>query len=317
MYMAWDRFRGVLIGIMGLIVLGTTWYAVEFLAAGGDVFDLVIDVIWLLLVCVVIFFVIPYTLIKYAHDRAVSKLRRGDYAGALRLLRWLQYMPLPPVDMAAMKSLQGAVLVIAGQLSEAEPLLRQSYATASTREGDVEAREIAFLSLVNLAMARREQGDYYESLRLYEEAMELHPAHSLSYLGTATTLLAQGDEPARALELLAQAHEKEQKTPREELMGIIMVSRAWALAQQGERQAAEDALKDALKAVNLEYKPRAGDIYYRAGQMMQQLGDTDAAREYFSMAREIDPRGLAARLARAALEATDGTEVQKHEKVQE
>jgi tetratricopeptide (TPR) repeat protein len=307
MYMAWDRFRGILIGIIGLIALGTTWYAVEYLATGGDPFDLVIDVIWLLLVCVVIFFVIPYTLIKYAHDRAVSKLRRGNYAGALRLLHWLQRMPLPPVDMAAMKSLQGAVLVIAGQLSEAEPLLRQSYDIASGREGDVEAREIAFLSLVNLAMSRREQGDYQESLRLYAEAMELHPAHSLAYLGTATTLLAQGGESAHALELLEQASEKEQKTPREELMGIIMVSRAWALAQQSEQEAAEDALKEALKAVNLEYKPRAGDIYYRAGRMMQQLGDTDAAREYFSMAREIDPRGLTARLASAALDSTDTT----------
>jgi tetratricopeptide (TPR) repeat protein len=216
-----------------------------------------------------------------------------------------------------MKSLQGAVLVIAGQLSEAEPLLRQSYDIASKRESDVEAREIAFLSLVNLAMARREQGDYQESLRLYAEAMELHPAHSLAYLGTATTLLAQGSEPARALELLEQAREKEQKTPREELIGIIMVSRAWALAQQDEPQAAEDALKEALKAVNLEYKPRASDIYYRAGRMMQQVGDTDAAREYFSMAREIDPRGLTARLAGAALEATNGTEGQKQEKEQE
>jgi tetratricopeptide (TPR) repeat protein len=166
-------------------------------------------------------------------------------------------------------------------------------------------------------MARREQGDYQESLRLYEEAMELHPAHSLAYLGTATTLLAQGGEPARALELLEQAREQEQKTPREELMGIILVSHAWALAQQGEQEAAEDALKEALKAVNLEYKPRAGDIYYRAGRMMQQLGDTDAAREYFSMARAIDPRGLTARLAGAALEASDETEGHEQEKVQE
>ncbi len=69
---------------------------------------------------------------------------------------------------------------------------------------------------------------------------------------------------------------------------------AWALSRRRQWSAARDAMQEALR-----WGVRDAGLYYRAGTIAQALGDGDAARRFFGLAGDIDPRfdDLARRVA--------------------
>jgi tetratricopeptide (TPR) repeat protein len=303
--MSWKMVQWLLTVAGVVLGLAIAAYSIWFFTGSEETPDPAVLLFGAAIAVVLVVVVIPVFFIKFLQDRAIANLQRGAYANALRYTRLLQRLPLPPVGSAAADGLHGAVLLFAGQLDEADPFLRRSYETGTELKESQERREIAYLGLVNLAMTYRERGHYSEALDLYRRAREVNPEHSLSYLGEATIFIHQNEHLEEVLPLLDKAQQQEQAYPREGLMGIILVSRAWALEIMGQQQQADEALERAFQAADPRYKPRTADMHHRAGRVMLLRGDHAAARQHFNTARELDPQGLNCQLAEAALAQMD------------
>ncbi len=309
--MSWTDFQRlrmagwVMFGIM-LVV-----FSIYFLSIGGTgaslfFFSGVVIVFTILLLIGPVAYV--NSRVSRIQRRAEDALRRGDYAAALQAVGTLQHYPLQPLNQASVRGWQGAILFARGQLAESEALLRQSYAEArDLLPGEVEQHMIVNGLLINLATTRRAQGDYQEATELYQQALAINQEQSLPYLGLATNHLYQGTEPARALELLEQAMEKEQVSPEEGQSSVIMVSRAWALTQQQQTTLADEALEQAMREINPEHRPIAASVYERAGRLMLLRDDLPAARDYFERAYQTDPHGYIGQQAQVALQQLEQT----------
>jgi tetratricopeptide (TPR) repeat protein len=60
---------------------------------------------------------------------------------------------------------------------------------------------------------------------------------------------------------------------------------AWALSRAGQLEEARQTMRDAMR-----WGARDAALYYRAGVIEQMLGDDVAARRFFSLAHDVDPR---------------------------
>jgi hypothetical protein len=88
----------------------------------------------------------------------------------------------------------------------------------------------------------------------------------------------------------------------------LMALEAWLLAHQGRDSEARARLQEG-EALPTNYLPGRALFYYRAAQVMRQLGDDSGARAYAERAIAIEPGGGAARATKLFLQALGGTGV--------
>ncbi len=225
-----------------------------------------------------------------------AALRRGDYDGALRIIRLFHfYSP----EGASTLRLCGHVLLLAGRYREAEDSLRR--AIAGLRSGLEQAMALQFL-----ADALMEQGRYDEAMRSYEAALQAVPGYRRPYRGMAEMTLRQGKNPQQALEYvenilgssgLAWPARGINGRPQDDYWAL----KAWALAQFGRSGEVAPAIDEAFKATNKKSLVDLAMTNYRAGMAMQAIGNQSSANDYFKRARDLDPHGHCGMLAQAAL----------------
>jgi hypothetical protein len=225
-----------------------------------------------------------------------SALRRGDYDGALRIVRLFHfYSP----EGAGSLRLCGHVLLLAGRYREAEDSLRR--AIAGLRSGLEQAMALQFL-----ADALMEQGRYDEAMRSYEAALQAVPGYRRPYRGMAEMTLRQAKNPQQALEYvenilgssgLAWPARGINGRPQDDYWAL----KAWALAQFGRSGEVAPAIEEAFKATNKKSLIDLALTNYRAGMAMQAIGNQSSANDYFKRARDLDPHGRCGILAQAAL----------------
>jgi tetratricopeptide (TPR) repeat protein len=225
--------------------------------------------------------------------------RRGDYDGALNIIRWTFFYN--PSGAEALR-MSGHMLLAAGRYREAEDTLRRSLASsqASTTYGT---------ALEFLGDALMEQGRWDEARRSYEAALQAFPWRHRPYRGMAEMLLRRDESPARALEYIEKivdfsgltlAQRKGNGKPQDDYWAL----KAWALARVGRTSEVAEAIENALKHTRRDSLPDLATTHYRAGMAMRTLGNETAAKEHFRLATQFDPHGRRGTLARAALQET-------------
>ncbi|HLK21999.1 MAG TPA: tetratricopeptide repeat protein [Bryobacteraceae bacterium] len=234
-------------------------------------------------------------------SRMNDALRRADYDGALRIIRWFHFYN--PSGSEAM-ALSGHILLLAGRYREAEQSLRSSFTSSSA--GVTYGAALEFLG-----DALMEQGRYDEAQRCYEAALHSFSWLRRPYRGMTEMLLRQGRYPQKALESvekildfagLSTIQIKNNGKPQDDYWAL----KAWALASAGQSSQAVLAIDSALAATNPKCLPDLAATHYRAGRAMQALGNLTEAKEHFRKAVEFDPNGRRGTLAKAALHEVTG-----------
>jgi tetratricopeptide (TPR) repeat protein len=223
-------------------------------------------------------------------------MKRGDYEGALNIIRWTHFYN--PSGMEPLR-MSGHVLLISGRYREAEDTLRRSLASSQARESYGSALEY-------LGDALMEQGRYDEAMRSYEAALHAFPWRRRPYRGMAEVLLRRGEKPQQALEYIEKildfsgiswSQRKLNGNPQDDYWSL----KAWALARLGRTSEVADAIESALKVTNKSSAPDMAATHYRAGIAMLTMGHESAANEHFKLAMQFDPHGRRGTLAKAAL----------------
>jgi tetratricopeptide (TPR) repeat protein len=223
-------------------------------------------------------------------------VRRGDYEGALKIIRWFHFYN--PSGSEALR-LSGHILLLAGRYPEAEDALRHSFTSSH-------AAATYGIALEYLGDTLMEERRYDEALRCFEAALHTFTWLRRPYRGMAEMLLRQGKDPQKALQYiesiidfagLSQLQIKNNGRPQDDYWSL----KAWALACIGQSSEVPGAIESALKATSPECRPDLATTHYRAGMAMQALGNISEAQEHFRRAVEFDPNGRRGTLAKAAL----------------
>jgi tetratricopeptide (TPR) repeat protein len=222
-------------------------------------------------------------------------LKRGDYDGALRMLR-LQYF-YNPSGVEGLR-MTGHLLVLAGRYREAEETLRRSLAHSDSGQSYGQALEW-------LGEALMEQGKYEEAMRSYEAALHAFSWRRRPYRGMAEMLLRRGQNPVQALEYvekisdlsgLSWVHRQGNSGQEDDYWGL----KAWALARLGRSSEVPPAIESALKASGNNV-PDLAATHYRSGMALLALGQAIEGRAELRKAADLDPRGRRGTLASEAL----------------
>jgi tetratricopeptide (TPR) repeat protein len=229
--------------------------------------------------------------------RAMNQaVRRGDYEGALNIIRWFHFYN--PSGSEALR-LSGHILLLAGRYREAEDALRRSFTSSH-------AAATYGMALEYLGDTLMEERRYDEALRCFEAALHTFTWLRRPYRGMAEMLLRQGQDPRKALECiekiidysgLSKLEIRNNGRPQDDYWSL----KAWALASIGRSSEVPGAIENALKATSPKCRPDLAATHYRAGMAMQVLGNISEAQEHFRRAVEFDPNGRRGTLAKAAL----------------
>lgn len=226
---------------------------------------------------------------------AYKPLKGGQYDLALRRLAGISWFS----KAAPVLFLKGTVLMFAGRSAEAEAALRQSLVGEKSTVHKS-------LALVNIGYTLLDERRYNEAKQALEEAIQLRPNGAAAYSTLAEVYLRQGIEPQKALDLLNKGIEFKRTSDRQQtvdlhIFGYLYANRAWALMLLGHPAEADDALDEARKYSTVDTKPGAAGVHYRIGRVLLAEKRNPEAAEEFRQARQIDPKGIYARLSEAAL----------------
>lgn len=225
-----------------------------------------------------------------------SASRRGDYDGALKIVRRI-YFYNPDGGQASL--VRGFVLLLAGRFGEAEEALRRAVATLRSRAAQAHALE-------HLGDALLEQGRYNEAQRSYEAALHALPGCRRPYRGMAELMLRQGHDPVRALECVENivgpsGPSRNRWTVNGNSTDDYWALKAWALAELGHGAEAAQAVAQAIRSTNRKSQTDLAATCRRLGLAMRAAGRPAEAEDYLKQARDADPHGRWSALARAAL----------------
>ena len=240
-------------------------------------------------------------LVPAAHQALMTSLqnaatRRGDYDGALKIIRYFHFYNPSGVEALRMS---GHTLLLAGRYRAAEETLRRSLTSSQARESYGSALEY-------LGDALGEQGRYDEATRSYEAALHAFSWSRRPYRGMAEMLLRQEKNPQLALEYveriidfkgLSWRERQNNGRPQDDYWAL----KAWALARLGRASEVAPAIENALLATDKKTLPDLATTHYRAGMAMQALDNVSSANEHFKKALELDPLGRRGALAKIAL----------------
>ncbi len=238
------------------------------------------------------------TALLLPHFWIVRPLHRGDYAGALHRVEWVEkFHPFRGEYL----NTHGLILFWAGRYAEAEQLLQESIVQARREvPGSGQA------GLENIGCVRSAQGRYEEAIQAFEGSIRMAPTQAAAFVDLASVYLEQGREPQRVLELTERARQNHQASFEARLLNThtpvtIWGNRAWAFALLGRDQDAEEALHRMFAVTPRDFRPALAGAHYRAGRVRMVQGDRARAAEEFIAAQRVDPDGHYGRLSTRAL----------------
>jgi hypothetical protein len=225
--------------------------------------------------------------------------RRGDYDGALKIVRWFHFYN--PSGSEAMR-MSGHILLMAGRYREAEDALRRSFTSSH-------AAQTYGMALEYLGDTLMELGRYDEATRSFEAALHTFTWLRRPYRGMAELALRRGKDPQQALQYvesivdfngLSRIQRQNNGRPQDDYWAL----KAWALASAGRASEVAVAIENAMQATDPKCLPDLATTHYRAGMAMQALGNVSESNEHFRRAMEFDPHGRRGMLSNAALHQT-------------
>ena len=215
---------------------------------------------------------------------AIAATRRqrseGDYAGALRRLRWIGLgIPHPRI-----LHVQGLVYGMSGKPAEAARCYRTALAEIRDAMYPVERLHACLgYSLMDLCQ-------FAEAEQCFHRAIEAGDHTGNSQDGLRQLRLLQGIEPAEALHFAQQAAEHARRRRGGRIPAAYHAHQAWALALLGRPEEANEALGRAIGVG--ETSRRAGaSLHWRVGKVLLELGRPDEAKQHFLSGRDADPQG--------------------------
>jgi tetratricopeptide (TPR) repeat protein len=248
--------------------------------------------------------------VSYQHDSRLSYLRliAGDSQGAVQLM-------------------QGAVKTAADMHMPAENIAWSNYQLGEEyfQTGDITHAEQAYLvalqlypgyyrALAGLAKVRSAEGNYLEAAALYDKAIAAVPyPEYAAALGDVYRALGESDKAQKEFELvefIAHLSEINQQIHNRELalfyadhgmkldQAVVLARRelevrhdiyswdvlAWALFKRGESKEAEAAMSHALSK-----ETKDAQLFFHAGMIYADLGDTASAQKFLHDALAINP----------------------------
>jgi tetratricopeptide (TPR) repeat protein len=210
-----------------------------------------------------------------------SKMRAGDYDGALRIARWASLGFPNPLLLHK----EALTLLFADRPAEAEVCCRKALDMAESNPAYRWERLYSSLGSVLIDLAR-----YDEAEQCFHRAIEMGDLTGNSQDGLAELRLVQGVEAEKALDYAGQAIEHAKRRPDKRIPGAYYAHRAWALGLLGRVEEARAALAQSLR----EPKETAfgiGDQHWRAGMALVAMQQPEEARKHFQMGHKADPRG--------------------------
>lgn len=222
---------------------------------------------------------------------------------------------------------EGVRLCRTGQYAEAEQCYRKALADESKLKPRLRARLMVCLGDALMDM------DRYEDARLYlEAALAMGDPTGGCRFSLADLLLLRGADPRKALDMANQAVEASTDGLGElnfggntgkYFAGIIRAERwaqrAWALALLGRQAESQESIDGALGLAIPAHAAlvRRGNyrvpvantaarclaaVYWRTGEALLAMGQTDKAREHFLISSEGDPKSNCGARSRRHLE---------------
>ena len=233
-------------------------------------------------------------LISNVMKAVMSAYRAGDYEAALEKTEKLKEGAKKTPEYCCVR---GEMLHHAGRLDEAEASLREALPLHD------DSRERALVDDM-LASVLMDQERYSEAIAFYESAGRAWPDRGSNQRGIAEAWLRQGRELKEAADCASQAVEIDRRAtgmPKEALdmrLGEDLAVLAWAVAaNSGDVGEVDKLITEACQLCGTRTKPILSQIHYHAGQAYEALNDLEKARDHFRQAREIDPKGIFARLS--------------------
>jgi len=147
----------------------------------------------------------------------------------------------------------------------------------------------------NLGEAFHSEGDYKGAIRHYNLALKLNPGSAKTFNNLAWTYAQRGENIEDALALATAAVEADQKN------GFYYDTLAWVYFKQG---LFEEARQTVMKAI--EFQPGIPDFHYHFGEILRWQGRYKEAVEEYGRVLGIEPYGIWADRAEAAIWAIKG-----------
>jgi tetratricopeptide (TPR) repeat protein len=211
-----------------------------------------------------------------------ASMKKGDYDGALRWLRWMN-LGNPSVFSVFCLHEEGLILSIAGRLEESEQCYRR--ALAMTQKGSSYQREHLYASLGSVLV---DLGRFEEAEQSLRNAIEFGDLTGVSHCGLAELLLTKGVEPEKALGYLDQGIELARQDGN--VHWELLADRAWALALLGRRDEARESIALSLRQPET-LAPGTAGRHWRVGMALLAMQQTVEACQHFQLGKDADPRG--------------------------
>jgi len=223
--------------------------------------------------------------------------------------------------------LRSSRLAMAGLYAEAEKGYRKIMADDARLTPELRARLLVSLGETLMNMDR-----FDESRQYLEAALLMDDPKGECRGSLADLIVLRGGDPRRALNLAEEAVEAGKEGlgdpasgdgTGERFAGVVRAGqwarRAWVLALLGRQSDSQESIDFALKLVApalgatapiVSYKVPAttaaslclAGVHWRCGEALLAAEQTDAAREHFRIAGELDPQGKCGARSRARLE---------------
>lgn len=220
--------------------------------------------------------------------------RAGDHKTAIEKAEKLKDGAKKTAEYCCVR---GEMLHQAGRLDEAETSLRE----ALPLHDDPREKALVYDMLASVLM---DQERYTEAIAFYENAGRAWPDRGSNQRGIAEVWLRQGREFKEAVDYARQAVEIDRRATgmaKEALdtrLGEDLAVLAWAVAANSSDVGEVDRLvTEAFQLCGTRTKPILSQIHYHAGQAYEALNNPERAQDHFRQAREIDPKGIFARLS--------------------
>lgn len=229
-----------------------------------------------------------------AMKAVMTAYRAGDYETALEKAEKLKDGAKKTPEYCCVR---GEMLHHAGRLDEAEASLRE----ALPLHDDLREKALVHDMLAAVLM---DQERYTEAITFYESAGRAWPDRGSNQRGIAEAWLRQGRELKEAADYARQAVQIDRRAtgmPKEALdtrLSEDLAVLAWAVAaNSGNVDEVDGLMKESFELCGTRLKPILSQIHYHAGRAYEELNIPEKARDHFRQAREIDPKGIFARLS--------------------
>lgn len=227
--------------------------------------------------------------IQFFHVRVEA----GDYATAISRLHRVHF------GISKLRAMHHEALILsfAGQLTDAESLLRTAIAMLASQTSYPRERLYSSLGHVLTSMGR-----YDEAEEWLDRAIGVGDKTGNSQHGLAELRLEQG-RPEEALAFARQAIVTRQLV--REIPASYYLDQARALALLGRTEEARESLEAARKTGSKHWAPIRSDAAFRTGVVLRLVGQETEAVEVFQTGYAADQNGMQGRRCLAELRANN------------